>query len=79
MKRSEILDTAKEYVTKDRASQHGDAENNLNGYCERLGLVDECHVTWKARSAHLLMWLVMMTHFKDHTGLVQPKQFRQFH
>jgi hypothetical protein len=29
MKRSEILDTAKEYVTKDRASQHGDAENNL--------------------------------------------------
>jgi hypothetical protein len=31
MKRSEILDTAKEYVTKDRASQHGDAENNLNG------------------------------------------------
>ena len=31
MKRSEILDTAKEYVTKDRASQHGDAEINLNG------------------------------------------------
>jgi hypothetical protein len=29
MKRSEILDTAKDYVTKDRASQHGSAENNL--------------------------------------------------
>jgi len=27
--RSEILDTAKEYVTKDRAAQHGDMESNL--------------------------------------------------
>lgn len=29
MNRSEILDTAKEYVTKDRAATHGDAENNF--------------------------------------------------
>ena len=29
MKRSEVLDTAKEYVTKDRAAQHGDMESNL--------------------------------------------------
>lgn len=29
MKRSEILDTAKEYVTKDRAATHGDAERNF--------------------------------------------------
>jgi hypothetical protein len=29
MNRSEILDTAKEYVTKDRASTHGDAEANF--------------------------------------------------
>ena len=27
--RSEILDTAKQYVTKDRAAQHGDMEANL--------------------------------------------------
>jgi len=27
--RSEILDTAKQYVTKDRAEQHGDMESNL--------------------------------------------------
>jgi hypothetical protein len=27
--RSEILDTAKEYVTKDRAATHGDAESNF--------------------------------------------------
>ncbi len=30
MNRAEILDTAKEYVTKDRADTHGDAESNFN-------------------------------------------------
>ena len=29
MTRSEILDTAKVYVTQDRAAQHGDAERNF--------------------------------------------------
>jgi hypothetical protein len=29
MDRSQILDTAKEYVTKDRADTHGDAESNF--------------------------------------------------
>lgn len=29
MNRSDILDTAKEYVTKDRADTHGDAESNF--------------------------------------------------
>jgi hypothetical protein len=29
MMRSEILDTAKEYVTQDRAATHGDAERNF--------------------------------------------------
>ena len=29
MKRSDILDTAKGYVTKDRASDHGDMESNF--------------------------------------------------
>lgn len=29
MKRSEILNTAKEYITKDRADTHGDAESNF--------------------------------------------------
>lgn len=29
MHRSEILDTAKVYVTQDRAAQHGDAERNF--------------------------------------------------
>lgn len=30
MDRATILDTAKEYVTKDRAATHGDAESNFN-------------------------------------------------
>ena len=30
MNRSEILDTAKDYVTKDRADTHGDAESNFS-------------------------------------------------
>ena len=30
MKRAEVLDTAKEYVTKDRANDHGDMENNFS-------------------------------------------------
>lgn len=29
MNRSQILDTAKQYVTKDRAATHGDAERNF--------------------------------------------------
>lgn len=29
MNRAEILDTAKQYVTQDRAAQHGDAEDNF--------------------------------------------------
>lgn len=29
MNRSEVLDTAKEYVTKDRAADHGDMQSNF--------------------------------------------------
>ncbi len=29
MNRADILDTAKDYVTKDRAATHGDAERNF--------------------------------------------------
>lgn len=34
MKRTEILDTAREYVTKDRAATHGDAEDNFRRIAE---------------------------------------------
>lgn len=34
MNRSEILDTAKKYVTRDRAATHGDAEDNFTQIAE---------------------------------------------
>ena len=34
MKRSEILATASQYVTKDRAATHGEAENNFRRIAE---------------------------------------------
>ena len=34
MKRSDILATANEYVTKDRAATHGDAEDNFRRIAE---------------------------------------------
>ena len=34
VKRAEVLDTAKEYVTKDRANTHGDMENNFSTIAE---------------------------------------------
>jgi len=42
--RSEILDTAKEYVTKDRASEHGDMESNLTTIAELWGVYLGRHV-----------------------------------
>lgn len=36
MNRSDILDTAKEYVTRDRAATHGDAEDNFTQLAEWL-------------------------------------------
>ena len=42
--RAKVLDTAKGYVTKDRASEHGDMEDNFQRIAaywnEHLGLVD---------------------------------------
>jgi hypothetical protein len=39
--RSEILDTAKQYVNKDRAAQHGDMESNLTNHIPILE-----HTSW---------------------------------
>ena len=42
--RTEILDTAKQYVNKDRASEHGDMESNLTTIAELWGVYLERHV-----------------------------------
>jgi hypothetical protein len=81
MKRSEILDTAKEYVTKDRASQHGDAENNLNGIASGWDWWMSRHVTWIGRVTAAMDVASDDDDFEDHT--VRPNQiqstFRQFY
>ena len=38
MNRSEILDTAKKYVTKDRAADHGNMEDNFEMIAELWGV-----------------------------------------
>jgi hypothetical protein len=42
--RTEILDTAKQYITKDRAATHGDMEENLTTIAELWGVYLERHV-----------------------------------
>jgi len=42
--RTEILDTAKQYVNKERASEHGDMESNLTTIAELWGVYLERHV-----------------------------------
>jgi len=44
MNRAEILDKAKEYVTKDRDAEHGDMENNFGLIAEYWGLHLETHI-----------------------------------
>lgn len=66
MDRSQILDTAKQYVTKDRADTHGDAESNF-------GLIS-CY--WSAHlnkniSAHdvaVMMTLMKLARAKANPG-----------
>jgi hypothetical protein len=57
MKRDQILDTAKQYVTVDRAATHGDAENNFGLIASYWGAHLDTNVT-----AHDVA--VMMTLFK---------------
>lgn len=56
MTRSEILDTAKEYVNVDRAASHGDMENNFT----RIGDLWSAHlgITVSATDVALMMAMV---------------------
>lgn len=57
MNRSDILDTAKEYVTKDRAATHGDAERNFG----LIATYWSAHLDVKITASDVA---VMMTLFK---------------
>lgn len=66
MNRSQILDTAKEYITKDRAATHGDAESNFG----LIAAYWSAHLN-KNISAHDVA--VMMTLMKLARAKANPK------
>lgn len=63
MTRAEILDTAKEYVTKDRAASHGDMEDNF----ARIGALWSAHlgVEVTATDVALMMGLLKIARAKS--------------
>ena len=60
MKRADILDTAKEYVTKDRAASHGDMECNFGRIAAlwTIQLADRLDGPVKASDVALMMALL---------------------
>ena len=60
--RSEILDTAKQYVTKDRANDHGDMESNLTTIAEYWSLHLETNVM--PSDVAVMMTLLKMARIK---------------
>lgn len=72
MNRAEILDTAKEYVTKDRAATHGDAESNF-------GLISaywsaHLDVTVTAHDVAVMMALFKLARMKSNPAHIDSAQ-----
>ena len=66
MNRAEILDTAKTYVTKDRAQTHGDAERNFSLIATYWAAHLDCAVT--ATDVAVLMTLFKLARAKGNPG-----------
>ena len=66
MKRADILDTAKEYVTKDRATTHGDAESNFGLIATYWSAHLDANVT--AADVAILMTLFKLARAKGNIG-----------
>lgn len=56
MNRSQILDTAKQYVTKDRADTHGDAESNFG----LISLYWSAHLNVSIRAHDVAVMMTLM-------------------
>ena len=69
--RGSILDTAKEYVTKDRAADHGDMENNFNMIADYWSLHLEQHID--AHDVAVMMTLLKVARIKSN-----PKHMDNF-
>lgn len=63
MKRAEVLDTAKEYVTKDRAQDHGEMEDNFNTIARYWSEHLDCNVT--AIDVGVMMTLLKVARIKS--------------
>lgn len=68
MKRADILDTAKEYVTKDRATTHGDAESNFGLIATYWSAHLDANVT--AADVAILMTLFKLARMKSNPSHV---------
>lgn len=66
MNRSEILDTANEYVTKDRAATHGDAEANFALIATYWAAHLDCYVA--AEDVAIMMTLFKLARAKGNTA-----------
>lgn len=66
MQRAEILDTAKEYVTKDRAATHGEAERNFGLIAAYWSAHLDVHVS--AADVATMMTLLKLARIKSNAG-----------
>jgi len=66
MTRAEILDTAKEYVTKDRAATHGDARRNFGLIAAYWSAHLDAEVT--AADVAVMMTLLKLARLKSNVG-----------
>lgn len=72
MNRSEILDTAKEYVTKDRAATHGDAESNFGLIAAYWSAHLDTNVT--AHDVAVMMSLFKLARMKSNPAHIDSAQ-----
>jgi hypothetical protein len=66
MNRSQILDTAKTYVTKDRAATHGEMENNFETIAKYWSVHLDIPVT--ATDVAVMMTLLKVARIKSNEG-----------
>jgi hypothetical protein len=70
--RADILDTAKEYITKDRAATHGDAESNFGLIAAYWSAHLDANVT--AHDVAVMMCLFKLARMKSNPAHIDSAQ-----
>ena len=65
MKRAEILDTAKQYVTKDRDATHGDMEDNFDSIAELWQIYFNSEWDFTSTDVAVMMTLLKIARLKS--------------